>query len=139
MNRGVTRWWSSALLPGSLDGTVRGPRWVTDVPTRICIMSAGGGVGVDPGAAGVALLSFRVRAVQPAEVDALLVFFRQTEEAYRTMRAVRIAAPNAPLRAATLPDLPPAPGQVRIEVKACGICHSDAHYRAGRDGKSARV
>ena len=47
------------------------------------------------------------------------------------MRAVRIAAPNAPLREATLPDLPPAPGQVRIEVQACGICHSDAHYRAG--------
>ncbi|HEV7921367.1 MAG TPA: alcohol dehydrogenase catalytic domain-containing protein, partial [Thermoanaerobaculia bacterium] len=47
------------------------------------------------------------------------------------MRAVRIVAPNRPLREATLPDLPPAPGEVRIEVKACGICHSDGHYRAG--------
>jgi propanol-preferring alcohol dehydrogenase len=47
------------------------------------------------------------------------------------MRAVRIVAPNAPLREATLPHLPPARGEVQIEVHACGICHSDGHYRAG--------
>ena len=47
------------------------------------------------------------------------------------MRAVRIAAPNEPLREAALPDLPPGPGEARIEVHACGICHSDGHYRAG--------
>ncbi|HKO57100.1 MAG TPA: alcohol dehydrogenase catalytic domain-containing protein [Thermoanaerobaculia bacterium] len=47
------------------------------------------------------------------------------------MRAVRIVAPSQPLAMVELPDLPPAPGEVTIEVRACGICHSDAHYRGG--------
>jgi propanol-preferring alcohol dehydrogenase len=47
------------------------------------------------------------------------------------MRAIRIVAPHQPLAEVELPDVPPGPGEVTIEVKACGICHSDAHYRSG--------
>ncbi len=31
-----------------------------------------------------------------------------------------------------IPIPQPGPGDVRVQVKAAGICHSDAHYRAGR-------
>jgi len=47
------------------------------------------------------------------------------------MRAVRLVAPNTPLAEVEIPDLTPGPGEVRVEVRACGVCHSDAHYRAG--------
>src|SRR5689334_8823874 len=41
------------------------------------------------------------------------------------MRAVRITQPNAPLTLSTI-DIPgPGPGEVRIKVEACGVCHSD--------------
>jgi propanol-preferring alcohol dehydrogenase len=46
-------------------------------------------------------------------------------------RAVRLEAPGEELLDATL-DIPaPGPGDVLIRVRAAGICHSDAHYRAG--------
>ena len=42
------------------------------------------------------------------------------------MRAVQVAKPNGPLELVER-DIPePGPGQVRIKVQACGICHSDA-------------
>jgi len=47
------------------------------------------------------------------------------------MRAVRIVSYGTPLSEVELPDLPPALGEVTIDVAACGICHSDAHYRSG--------
>ncbi|MBV9492618.1 MAG: alcohol dehydrogenase catalytic domain-containing protein [Acidobacteria bacterium] len=47
------------------------------------------------------------------------------------MRAVQIVAPNQPLAAASLPSLPPGAGEVTVEIAACGICPSDAHYRSG--------
>ena len=28
-----------------------------------------------------------------------------------------------------IPD--PGPGEVLVEVKACGVCHTDLHYREG--------
>jgi D-arabinose 1-dehydrogenase-like Zn-dependent alcohol dehydrogenase len=41
------------------------------------------------------------------------------------MRAVQVPLPNAPLERITR-DIPePGPGEVRIRVEACGICHSD--------------
>ena len=49
-----------------------------------------------------------------------------------TMRAVRLVEPGRQLemQAIQIPDL--GPGDILIRVKAAGICHSDAHYRAGR-------
>jgi propanol-preferring alcohol dehydrogenase len=40
-------------------------------------------------------------------------------------------APGQPLRAAELPDPEPAPGQVRLGVRACGVCRTDLHVVDG--------
>ncbi len=47
------------------------------------------------------------------------------------MRAVRLIEPGQPLelQEVPIPDLDPE--DVLVRVKAAGICHSDAHYRAG--------
>lgn len=48
------------------------------------------------------------------------------------MRAIRLIQPGRPLELREVP-LPSVSGQdVLVRVKAAGICHSDAHYRAGR-------
>jgi D-arabinose 1-dehydrogenase-like Zn-dependent alcohol dehydrogenase len=47
------------------------------------------------------------------------------------MRAVRLTQVGKPLQEAEV-DLPEiGPSEVLIRVAACGICHSDEHYRAG--------
>lgn len=48
------------------------------------------------------------------------------------MRAVRLPAPGHPVEDAEIPMPPCGPGDVLVRVRAAGICHSDAHYRAGR-------
>ena len=48
------------------------------------------------------------------------------------MRAVRLHRVGERLIGETLPDRDPGPGEVAVRVRAAGICHSDAHYRAGR-------
>lgn len=48
------------------------------------------------------------------------------------MRALRLTAIGAPVSLAELPTPAPAAGEVLVRVRAAGICHSDAHYRAGR-------
>jgi propanol-preferring alcohol dehydrogenase len=40
-------------------------------------------------------------------------------------------APGAALRAGTLPDPVPGPGQVRLRVRACGVCRTDLHVADG--------
>jgi len=40
-------------------------------------------------------------------------------------------AKNSPLEVVEMPDASPGPGEVKIAIEASGICHSDAHYRAG--------
>jgi propanol-preferring alcohol dehydrogenase len=47
------------------------------------------------------------------------------------MKAVRLIAPGAPLEMREVPVPEPGRDDVLIRVKAAGICHSDAHYRAG--------
>jgi propanol-preferring alcohol dehydrogenase len=47
------------------------------------------------------------------------------------MKAVRLLQPGRPLAAETLATPEPGPHEVRIRVRAAGICHSDEHYRAG--------
>src|SRR5258708_16078056 len=48
------------------------------------------------------------------------------------VKAVRLVKPLSPLELQDM-DVPIAgPRDVLVRVKAAGICHSDAHYRAGR-------
>lgn len=48
------------------------------------------------------------------------------------MRAVRLPASGHPVEDADVPLPRCGPGDVLVRVRAAGICHSDAHYRAGR-------
>lgn len=47
------------------------------------------------------------------------------------MRAVQVSRPGGPLELVERPVPEPGPGQVRIKVHACGICHSDALTKEG--------
>src|SRR5205814_10489532 len=46
------------------------------------------------------------------------------------MRAIRMLRERAPLVEQIVDDPVAAPGEVIVDVRAAGICHSDAHYRA---------
>ncbi len=48
------------------------------------------------------------------------------------MRALRLEAVGRPLVLREHPTPTPGAGEVLVRVRAAGICHSDAHYRAGR-------
>jgi D-arabinose 1-dehydrogenase-like Zn-dependent alcohol dehydrogenase len=48
-----------------------------------------------------------------------------------TMRAVQVPRPGGPLELVERPIPEPGRGEVRIKVKACGICHSDALTKDG--------
>ncbi len=48
-----------------------------------------------------------------------------------TMHAMVCDGPGRPLVARTLPLREPGPGQVRIEVTACGVCRTDLHLVDG--------
>jgi len=48
------------------------------------------------------------------------------------MKAVRLVQPGRPLELHDVPIPSPGPRDVLVRVKAAGICHSDAHYRAGK-------
>jgi 2-desacetyl-2-hydroxyethyl bacteriochlorophyllide A dehydrogenase len=47
------------------------------------------------------------------------------------MKAVRLVTPGRPLELHEIPVPDPGSGDVRVRIHAAGICHSDAHYRAG--------
>ena len=47
------------------------------------------------------------------------------------MRAMVLEHPGEPVRAATLPDPTPGPGQLLLEVAACAVCRTDLHLRDG--------
>ena len=47
------------------------------------------------------------------------------------MKAVRLVEIGKPLEDAEIPVPEIGPSEVLVRVTACGICHSDAHYRAG--------
>jgi len=55
-----------------------------------------------------------------------------TAVAVTTMKAARVAAAGAALEIVELEIPDPGPGQVRIKVHACGVCHSDAIIVEGR-------
>src|SRR5690348_7660241 len=48
------------------------------------------------------------------------------------MRTLRLTELGRPILAQELPTPSPGPGEILVRVRAAGICHSDAHYRAGR-------
>jgi D-arabinose 1-dehydrogenase-like Zn-dependent alcohol dehydrogenase len=48
-----------------------------------------------------------------------------------TMRAAQISRPGGPFEIVERPILEPGPGDVRIKVQACGICHSDSLVKEG--------
>src|SRR5947199_8300748 len=48
------------------------------------------------------------------------------------MKAVRLIEPGRRLELQEIPVPTPGIKDVLVRVKAAGICHSDAHYRAGR-------
>src|SRR6185436_11888553 len=48
-----------------------------------------------------------------------------------TMRAVQVSRAGGPLELIERPVPEPGRGEVRIKVKACGICHSDAITKDG--------
>lgn len=45
------------------------------------------------------------------------------------MRAAVLERPGQPLKATTVPDPRPGPGQLLLEVGACGVCRTDLHLR----------
>src|SRR6266576_1724608 len=47
------------------------------------------------------------------------------------MRSIRLIQLGKPLEDAEVPLPEIGPSEVLVRVAACGICHSDAHYRAG--------
>ena len=49
----------------------------------------------------------------------------------KMMRAVQVSRPNGPFELTEREVPEPGPGQVRIQVEACGVCHSDAYVKSG--------
>jgi alcohol dehydrogenase, propanol-preferring len=47
------------------------------------------------------------------------------------MRAILLDGPRRPLRLADPPQPKPGPGQILIQVKACGVCRTDLHVADG--------
>jgi propanol-preferring alcohol dehydrogenase len=47
------------------------------------------------------------------------------------MHAIRLVEPRQPLQLIQLPDPVPGDGEIVVDVQRAGICHTDAHYRAG--------
>jgi alcohol dehydrogenase, propanol-preferring len=47
------------------------------------------------------------------------------------MHAMILERPGEPVRAATLPDPTPGPGQLLLEIAACAVCRTDLHLRDG--------
>lgn len=45
------------------------------------------------------------------------------------MRATILERQGQPVRPATLPDPTPGPGQLRLQIGACGVCRTDLHLR----------
>ena len=48
-----------------------------------------------------------------------------------TMKAVQVSAPDGPFQVVEREIPAPGPGQVRVKVEACGVCHSDAFVKTG--------
>ena len=71
-----------------------------------------------------------VRATAPA-ASRELQCGRTRAMAADTVRGVVARAKGAPVEVATIVVPDPGPGEVRVTVQACGVCHTDLHYREG--------
>ncbi|HEV7688420.1 MAG TPA: alcohol dehydrogenase catalytic domain-containing protein, partial [Acidimicrobiia bacterium] len=49
----------------------------------------------------------------------------------RRVRGVVAAAAGAAVSIETVVVPDPGPGEALVEVQACGVCHTDLHYREG--------
>src|SRR4051794_28276573 len=47
------------------------------------------------------------------------------------VRGVVARAKGAPVQTETILVPDPGPGEVLVQVQACGVCHTDLHYREG--------
>jgi D-arabinose 1-dehydrogenase-like Zn-dependent alcohol dehydrogenase len=47
------------------------------------------------------------------------------------MKVVQVSKPNGPFEVVEREVRDPGPGEIRIKVEACGVCHSDAATRSG--------
>lgn len=47
------------------------------------------------------------------------------------VRAVVAVKKGAPVEVQTIVVPDPGPGEVLVKVQACGVCHTDLHYREG--------
>lgn len=56
----------------------------------------------------------------------------------RTYRAVQAIAPGQ-LELTEKPLVDPGPGQIRLRVEACGVCHSDAATVEGLSRSNGRA
>src|SRR5580700_5144233 len=52
-----------------------------------------------------------------------------------SVRGVIARAKGAPVELATVLVPDPGPGEARVRVQACGVCHTDLHYREGGIGE----
>lgn len=52
------------------------------------------------------------------------------------MKALQLIRTGSPVELRDIPIPTPGPREVRVRVRAAGICHSDAHYRGGRSPTS---
>jgi D-arabinose 1-dehydrogenase-like Zn-dependent alcohol dehydrogenase len=57
--------------------------------------------------------------------------YRKENPAMSTMRVAQVPAPGAPFEIVERPIPEPGPGEVRIKVEACGVCHSDMFPKLG--------
>jgi S-(hydroxymethyl)mycothiol dehydrogenase len=51
-----------------------------------------------------------------------------------TVQGVVVREKNAPVEVAEIVVPDPGPGEVRVRVQACGVCHTDLHYKEGGIG-----
>src|SRR5262245_62800585 len=54
-----------------------------------------------------------------------------TTAAVATMKSAQVPGPGKELQIVERPIPAPGPGQIRIKVQACGVCHSDAFTKEG--------
>ena len=47
------------------------------------------------------------------------------------MKAVQVSKPNGPFEVVSRDVRAPGPGEIRVKVEACGVCHSDALTKGG--------
>ena len=61
--------------------------------------------------------------------------FTETSSATTTAHAFGASAPDAPLGALEIQRRAVEPNDVRIDIKFCGVCHSDIHFTRGEWGE----